>query len=274
MTAAGTAVVTGASAGIGACYARRLAARGHDLVLVARRTERLARLAAELHDRHDVEVETLGADLGEDRGVTAVAERLAADDIAMLVNNAGINGYAPLTDADPTVLASVVRVNALAPVLLTRAALPGLLARDRGAVINVASLLAFSGGAAHPGMPARATYAGTKAHLVAFTRVLAEEVAGTGVRAQVVCPGYTATEFHLTNAAGPVSEQAAEAKPAEPHAMSADDVAAASLVALDRGEVVCVPGLDDPVAVDELAQAEAGLRRAARATTRAARYRS
>ncbi len=274
MMPAGAAVVTGASAGIGAAYARRLAARGQDLVLVARRTDRLARLADELRDDHGVTVETIGANLADDAGIGAVADRLAGDDIAMLVNNAGINGYAPLADAAPSVLASVVRVNALAPVLLTRAALPGMLARERGAIVNVASLLAFSGGASHPGMPARATYAGTKAHLVTFTRVLADEVDGTGVRVQVLCPGYTATEFHLTNAAGPVSEEAARAKPEEPHAMSADDVAAASVVALDRGEVVCVPGLDDPDAVDELARGEAQLRSAARASTRAARYRT
>lgn len=272
MSSPQTAVVTGASAGIGECYARRLAAAGHDLVLVARRAERLRRLAAELRDRQGVAAEALEADLASDGGVAAVAERVAGEDVAMLVNNAGINGYASLAEADPSVLAAVVRLNALAPVLLTRAALPGMLARDRGAIVNVASLLAFSGGAAHPRMPKRATYAGTKAHLVAFTRVLAGEVAGTGVRVQVVCPGYTASEFHLTNAADPVSEDAARATADEPHAMSADDVAAASLAALERGEVVCVPGLDDPAAIEGLAAAEARLQRASLATRAADRY--
>jgi short-subunit dehydrogenase len=250
----------------------KLAARGNDLVLVARRTARLERLAGELGAGHGVRVETLTANLADDGDLAAVAKRLAADDVTLLVNNAGINGYAPVTDADPQVLEAVVRINALAPVLLTRAVLPGLLARREGGIINVASLLAFSGGAGIGRMPRRATYAATKAHLVAFTRCLAEEVDGTGVRVQVVCPGYTATEFHLTNGTEPVSEEAAGLARDEGHAMPADDVVAASLVAFDRGEVVCVPGLDDPQAVAALARCEAALRQAARATTRAPRY--
>lgn len=274
MSTPGTAVITGASAGIGERYAHRLAERGHDLVLVARREGRLQRLAAGLAERHGVRVQLLVADVGSDAGIAAVAERLGGDDVTLLVNNAGINGYAPLAHADFAVLAAVVRVNALAPVLLTRAVLPGLLRRDSGAVVNVASLLAFSGDASHPGMPQHATYAGTKAHLVAFTRVLATEVAGSGVQVQVVCPGYTATEFHLTHGADPVDEQAAAGRPDESFAMSADDVVLASLAGLDAGEVVCVPGLDDAAAVAGLAAAEARLRAAARTATLAARYRS
>lgn len=105
-----------------------------------------------------------------------------------------------------------------------------------------------------------------------FTRVLAHEVAGTGVRVQVVCPGYTATQFHLTNTDEPVSEEALAAARNEPDAMSADDVVTASLTALERGEVVCVPGLDEAAALDQLADAEAALRRAGRATNVAQRY--
>src|SRR5947199_3471536 len=159
MGAVGTAVVTGASAGIGERYAHRLAERGYDLVVVARRADRLSRLADELATAHGIDVEPLVANLATDEGIAAVAARVAGVDVTMLVNNAGINGYSALAAADPDVLAAVMRVNAVAPVLLTRAALPGMLARDRGAIVNVASLLAFSGGASHPGMPQRATYA-------------------------------------------------------------------------------------------------------------------
>jgi short-subunit dehydrogenase len=259
-----TALVTGASAGIGADYARQLAARGSDLVLVARRAERLDALRSELEAGHAVRVETLVADLADAADLARVVERATADDIAQLVNNAGISGYAPLADADPAVLAAVVQLNVVAPTLLTRAALPGMLARRSGAVINVASLLAFAGSLPPSPLPPRATYAGSKSYLVTFTRTLAGEVDGTGVRVQVVCPGYTATEFHLTRTSRPVDEQAAAAKPDEPHAMASADVVTASLAGLDRGEVICIPGLDDLTALDDLLDVESRLRAGSR----------
>jgi short-subunit dehydrogenase len=191
----GSAVVTGASAGIGTAYARQLAARGHHVVLVARRAQRLHALAAELGD-----AEVLVADLARPDDVAAVAARVARDDVDVLVNNAGINGYGPFADADPAVLAAVLQVNVTAPTLLTRAALPGMIERGRGAIVNVASLLAFSGALPPGPLPHRATYAGTKGHVVVFSRVLAREVEGTGVRVQVCCPGRTATEFHAVQA--------------------------------------------------------------------------
>src|SRR4051794_37256566 len=119
----GTAIVTGASAGIGAVFARRLAERGHDLVLVARRTERLDDLAREL----GVRVEALGADLARPDDLARVAERAAADDVDLLVNNAGINGYGPFAEIDPAVLTGVLAVNVTAPAVLARAAIAGML---------------------------------------------------------------------------------------------------------------------------------------------------
>src|SRR3954452_3426902 len=137
----GTAIVTGASAGIGAVFARRLAERGDDLVLVARRSDRLEALARTLGTRAEV----LCADVSQADDLKRVAERAAADDVTLLVNNAGINGYGPFAEVDPGLLAPVVPLHVTAPVLLARAALPGMLARGDGAILNVASLLAFAG---------------------------------------------------------------------------------------------------------------------------------
>src|SRR4051794_14812894 len=230
----GAAIVTGASSGIGEVYARRLAARGHSVVLVARRAGRLERLAEELHNGGAPGVEILAADLNVEDDVAAVGARAARDDVAVLVNNAGLNGYAPFAESDPAVLASVVKVNALAPILLSRAAIPGMVGRGGGAIINVASMLAFAGGAPPRPLPFRATYAATKAHLVAFTRTLAHELKGTGVRVQVCCPGYTESEFHLSFDADPVPDHAAaREREADPRAMRTEDVVIASLAALD-----------------------------------------
>jgi short-subunit dehydrogenase len=143
LPARGTAIVTGASSGIGAAYARRLAADGHDLVLVARRAERLRALAAELTGQHDVRVETVIADLGNASDLDRVARRTAEDDVELLVNNAGINGYGPFAETDTALLEKVMAVNVVALTRLARAAVPGMLARGCGAVVNVASTLAF-----------------------------------------------------------------------------------------------------------------------------------
>ena len=161
-TSPGTAVVTGASSGIGAVYAERLAGEGHDLVLVARRAERLEDLAERLRKSAGVAVEPLVADLSLQDDVARVAERVAAEDVTLLVNNAGINGYGPYPETDPALLAKVLAVNVVALTALTRAALPGMLARGRGAVVNVASLLAFAGSLPPGPLPYRAVYGGTK----------------------------------------------------------------------------------------------------------------
>lgn len=258
----GTAVVTGASSGIGEQYARALANRGMHVVLVARRRERLARLASELGV-----AELIVADLATDDGIDEVAGRVVREDVTLLVNNAGLAGYGPLAEVDPAVVAQVVKLNVLAPTLLARAAAGGMVGRGGGAIVNVASLLAFSGALPPDPLPHRATYAGTKAHVVAFTRVLAHELDGTGVGVQVVCPGFTQTEFHSVTG----TEPADAADPPSARAMSAEDVVRASLAALRTGEVVCVPGLEDPSALDALADAEALLRAGSRPQL-AARY--
>lgn len=264
----GTALVTGASSGIGAWYARRLAERGWDLVLVARRGDRLEQLAAALRDEHGGTFHTLAVDLSEATNLVRVAERAA--DVDLLVNNAGINGYGPFAEVGAGLLTQVLAVNVTALTVLTRAAVPGMLARGRGAVVNVASLLAFAASVPPEPLPHRAVYAGTKGYVVTFTRTLAAELAGSPVTVQVVCPGLTATEFHLTR--GDVSV-AGEEKVHDDGGMPPEDVVDASLVALRDGETVCVPGLGDPAAVDALAAAEGALRAGSQSGRIAARYR-
>lgn len=253
----GTALVTGASAGIGALYAQRLAAGGYDVVLVARREARLHELATRLQQDHGIRAEVLVADLGTGAGVHAVAARAGGEDISLVLNNAGIGGYGPFAETDPRLLEQLVNLHITGPLLATRAALPGMLARGRGSVVNVASLLAFSASLPPDPLPARATYAGAKAFLVHFTRTLAAELQGAPVRVQVLCPGMTATEFNGGYTRG---------------AMKADDVVAASLLALERGETVCVPGLEQPEALAALEEAEGRMRQGSKPTL-AARYR-
>jgi short-subunit dehydrogenase len=225
------ALVTGASSGIGAAYARLLAP-DHDLVLVARRADRLNDLAGRLRAA-GAGVEVLVADLSSHHGLAAVTGRLATGDVRLLISNAGAGGYAPLTDVAPDEVDRLLTLNSLAPIQLARAALPGMLAADEGAVVTVASLLAFSGGWEDPRMPSRTLYVAAKASTVAFTRALVGELADTAVRAQVVCPGIVATEWNGGSGHG------------VPSAMSPEDVASASLASLRLGETVCVPGLED-----------------------------
>ncbi|MEU4037220.1 SDR family NAD(P)-dependent oxidoreductase [Streptomyces collinus] len=267
--AAGTAVVTGASSGIGAEYAEQLARRGWDLVLVARRAERIDAMADRLRAETGVAVEPVVADLAAAADLARVAERVAAEDVTLLVNNAGINGYGPFPEVDAALLTKVIEVNVVAPTVLTRAAVPGMAARGRGAVVNVASLLAFAGGLPPGPLPHRAVYGGTKGFMVTFTRTLAAELGDSPVRVQVVCPGLTATEFHLGTGEAPVP---GEARVHDEGGMPAGDVVTASLAALDTGEVVCVPGLTSPEAVARLEEAELALRTGS-GTTMAPRYR-
>jgi short-subunit dehydrogenase len=230
------ALVTGASSGIGAALSERLAHDGRDLVIVARRHERLEALAKRLHGETGVDVEVLAADLTEPSQLKRVMERLHEDErIDLLVNNAGFGGYGPFAELEPDFADRLIGVHVRAPMRLTRAVLPGMLTRGRGAIVNVASLLALSG-PLHAPMSGRATYVGAKAFLMSFTQALAIEVEGTGVQAMVVLPGMVETEFFRSRRGG---------DPGAASLMSAGDVAQAIVVGLELGEVICVPGLDD-----------------------------
>jgi uncharacterized protein len=226
------ALVTGASSGIGAAFARRLARDGSGLIVVGRRRERLDALAAALPD---VEVQVVVADLSADEGIDAVAELCASRPLTMLVNNAGVAHYMPLVKLSAEKARELVHVKVVAPTLLTRAALPGMLARKAGTIVNVAGMIAFSGPAPSSQMPRRAVYAGTLAHLVALSQTLHAELEGTGVKAHVVCPGIVATEFHE------VQGMDLSSLPR----MSAEDVVSAALAGIELGEIVIAPGVED-----------------------------
>ena len=237
------ALVTGASSGIGKAFAQRLAAKGYDLIAVGRREDRLADLAASLSS---VDVEPLAADLATAEGVDAVAEVCATRPLTVLVNNAGVAHYMPIADLPAAKAAELLHVKITAPTLLAHAAVPGMLARGGGTIVNVAGMIAFSGPAPHSQMPRRAIYAGALAHLVTLSQTLSAELEGTGVQVQVVCPGVVATEFH---------ERQGLDLSAVPR-MSADDVVTAALRGLELGEVVCSPGVEDRSLLDTVFQAE------------------
>lgn len=227
---AGLALVTGASAGIGREFCEQLAARGHDLLLVARDRARLEAVAAELGPRHGIGVEPLAADLSREQDMLRVAERIAAAEPALLVNNAGFGTTGTLARTDPERQAEMVRLHTLAPLRLTLAALPSLLRRRGGGVINVSSVAGFAV------TPGSVTYGATKAFLTAWTEGLAAELRGSGVRVQALCPGFTHSEFHQRM--GTRSGRAPDFM-----WLTARQVVAASLRALDRnGPTVCVPG--------------------------------
>ncbi|HXJ24034.1 MAG TPA: SDR family NAD(P)-dependent oxidoreductase [Polyangia bacterium] len=258
--------MTGASAGIGQSFAELLAASGHDLIVVARRRERLEELAAQLLEAYGATTEVMVADLGSAAGVDAVAARAAEVPLDLLVNNAGFGGYRRFMDLDPTVADQLVSIHVRAVVQVTRAALPGMVARGRGGVITVASLLALSGPAPAAGfLPQRATYAAGKAFQLAFTQLLATELAGTPVRAMVCLPGLVKTEFHEVQGIDTTRM---------PPRMAPEDVARAALAGLAKGEVVCVPGLEDPAPLGQIDQAQAVALAAARSVEIATRYRT
>jgi hypothetical protein len=226
-----TALITGASAGIGAIYADRLARRGHDLILVARDRERLDTLAARLTQDTGRSVQITVADLSNRTDLARVEQVLRTDtSITVLVNNAGVAMSGDLADADPERLEHMIQLNVLAPSLLARAAIPGFIARGRGTIINISSVLALA-----PEL-FNGSYSGTKAYLLNLSLRLQQEVASQGVRVQVVLPGATRTA---------IWEKAGTNIATLPPGilMDVDDMVDAALAGLDRGETVTIPSL-------------------------------
>ncbi|OGD10909.1 MAG: hypothetical protein A2Y86_06050 [Candidatus Aminicenantes bacterium RBG_13_62_12] len=224
-----TALITGASAGMGAEYARQLAAAGTNLILVARRLDRLEDLARELREKHSVAVEALQADLAISEGIDRVERRIAGDNtLGLLVNNAGFGGGpGSFWEREAGHHLGMVQVHVAATVRLCRAALPGMIARGHGGIINLASIAAFSPFSGP-------MYSGTKAFLVMFSENLQSELLGTGVCVQALCPGMTHTEFHEV-------AHIDKAIVPKPFWMTAEEVIRISLRRLGRG-AICVPG--------------------------------
>ncbi|MGV9507049.1 SDR family NAD(P)-dependent oxidoreductase [Streptomyces tendae] len=222
-----TALITGSTAGLGAAFARRLAADGHDLVLVARDTKRLREQATELHDRHGIEAEVLTADLSTDAGIDAVAAQLGdrRNPVDLLINNAGFGNKGRFLDVPMADELTMLKVHCEAVLRLTSAAVEAMRERGRGGVVNVASVAAF--------VP-RGTYGASKAWVVQFTQGVAKDLAGSGVRLMALAPGFVRTEFH---------ERAGMGTDNIPNWMwlDADNVVAAGLADLSRGKSLSIP---------------------------------
>jgi uncharacterized protein len=229
-----TAVVTGASSGIGLELARLLAAGGHDLLLVARSAERLDHLARELRDRHGIQVESRSRDLADPGAARELWQELVDDGVAVstLVNNAGIGLQGTFGEQDVDAINRVVTLNVTALTTLTRLAVAEMLARRTGRILNVASIVAYQ-----PGGPQEAVYYGTKAFVLSFSKGLACELRGTGVTLTTLCPGPTKTSFDVT--AGATETPLYKWMPS----MTAAAVARAGYRGMMRGSTIVIPGI-------------------------------
>jgi short-subunit dehydrogenase len=232
------AVVTGASSGIGESIARSLAARGTDVVLVARRKDLLERLAEELSGRFGVRAETLAADLTVPDDLERVAERVSGTDL--LVNNAGYGAFGAFHELSMADQAKEVSLNVTALMRLTHAAAPSMVERKRGGILNVASVAAYAPS------PGSAVYGATKAFVLSFTESLHAELKPSGVHVTALCPGFTRTEDDL---------------PTNLMWMARDAVALAGLEAVRRGHALCVPGVQYKVLLPAMKLAPRGVLR-------------
>lgn len=228
----GTALVTGASSGIGAVYADRLARRGYDLILVARNEQRLNAVASRLRGETGRQVTVLAADLNDPAGL-ARGEHVLRDDqtITMLVNNAGVGSVASILQADVDTMEAMIDLNITALTRLTYAAAPAFVARGAGTIVNIASVVAVAVEALN------GVYSASKSYVLSFGHSLQKDLADKGVRVQTVLPGATATEFW--DIAGYPPQKTSEIT------MSTEDCVDAALAGLDAGELVTIPGLHD-----------------------------
>jgi uncharacterized protein len=229
----GTALITGASSGIGAVYADRLARRGYDLILVARNRERLDVLAKRLNDETGRTVRVVAADLNDKADLGRIETLLRTDaGITLLVNNAGVAAVSPLLTSDVDAMDDMITLNVRALTRLTYAAAPGLVARGGGTIINIASIVAVG-----PEI-LNGVYGASKAYVLALSQSLHKELAAQGVRVQAVLPGATATDL-WAKAGQPVEHLPSEI------VMSTDDMVDAALAGLEQGELVTIPSLPD-----------------------------
>jgi uncharacterized protein len=233
-----TCLVTGASSGIGAELARGLAERGHGVTLAARREDRLTELAEELTAEHGIRAETVALDVTDEKARRALLTELEerGQIVEVLINNAGFGSGGAFVELDPDKEASMVRTNVEAVVGMTGSFLPGMVERGRGAILNVASLIAFQP------MPFQATYGATKAAVLSFSDALHEEVRAKGVTVTSVCPGPVRTEFGEVGGFGGADEEIPDRFWLDP-----DNVAADALDALENGDRITVPGVRNQI---------------------------
>jgi short-subunit dehydrogenase len=258
----GTALITGASSGIGAVYADRLAKRGYDLILVARDQQRLDDLSARLTRETGRHVETLRADLTDKRDQLAVEARLRTDAaITMLVNNAGVGSQGGLIDGAVDQMDGMIQLNVVAVMRLAVAAVSAFVPRKKGTIINIASVLALA-----PEL-FNGTYSGTKAFVINLSQALDHEASASGVRIQVVLPGATRTEIWERTG------RSVDSIPAE-MLMETDEMVDAALVGLDQGELITMPTLADPALLEALTTARRALGPHLSLQHAAARYRA
>jgi len=256
----GTAIITGASSGIGAVYADRLARRGYDLVVVARNRERLNALARRLTNETGRSIEVFQADLSDKKDLARVEAKLHEDKtITVLVNNAGVGAMAPLLNTDINKLEEMFSLNILALTRLTYAAVPGFVERGYGTVINIASIVGIA-----PEL-LNGVYGASKAYVLALSQSLEHEVASKGVRIQAVLPGAIATEFWDIGGM-PVSNLP------EHMVMTADNLVDAALAGLDQGEKVTIPSLPDQAEWHSYEAARRAMSSRLSSSTPAARY--
>ena len=257
----GTALITGASSGIGAVYAERLARRGYDLVLVARDKQRLLDLSTRLAEETRAKIEVLPADLTAKSDLAIVEARLRTDNtITMLVNNAGIALAGSLTAADPDRLEAVIQLNITAASRLGVAAASAFSSRGHGAIVNIASVLALA-----PEI-SNGIYSGTKAYILNFSQAMHQELASRGVQVQVVLPGATRTEIWQRSGIDVTKYDPSMI-------MEADEMVDAALAGFDRKELVTIPSLPDPADWEALSTARLNLRPNLSRNRAAARYR-
>jgi uncharacterized protein len=227
----GTAVITGASSGIGAIYADQLASRGYNLILVARNRERLSAVAKRVSENTGRSAEIIVADLGNRADLVHVEERLRTDaSITLLVNNAGVGVPTPFLAANIDKIDQMIELNVTALVRLTYAVMPAFVERAKGAVINISSALGLA-----PEL-LNGVYGGTKAFVLAFGLSLHKEFCGRGIRIQTVVPGATATDFWELSAT-PLDGLPAEV------VMNADDMVEAAIAGFELGEIITIPSL-------------------------------
>lgn len=228
-----TAVITGATSGIGTAYAKRFAGEGYDLIITGRRREKIEAFAEKIREEFHVDVEVILAELSEKEEIRKVIEAMREKQVEILVNNAGFGANSLFYECDLETAEQLANVSVIAPMELIRAVLPDMVKRRSGTIINISSESVYMI------VPKNSVYSGSKAFLKSFTEGLHVDLIGTGVRVQAVCPGLTHTDFHEKMG----MEKSRQTNKGIVSWMSPDEVVSCSLKDLQKGKVICIPGL-------------------------------